>query len=97
MYYTINDLIPFLSPYAQGVRTASAIPTNVVDWVLVEIRTTTASSSVVGYRSAFVDNNGNIINDAGSTTGIGLPVVDGTDYYVVVRHRNHLGIMSSQP
>ncbi len=95
MFYAINASIPFLSPYALGVRTASAIPTNVVDWVLVEIRTTTASSSVVGYRSAFVDDNGNIINDAGATTGIGLPGIDGTEYYAVVRHRNHLGIMSS--
>ncbi len=87
--------LPSLAPYSQAVRTASAIPANAVDWVLMEIRTGTAASTSIGYRSAFVDVNGNIINDAGATTGIGMPGIGGTDYYIVVKHRNHIGVMSS--
>ncbi|MCB9258580.1 MAG: hypothetical protein H6612_04430 [Ignavibacteriales bacterium] len=88
--------LPAASPYTtEAPRTASSIPSSAVDWVLLEIRTSTAPSSIVGYRSAFIDTGGNIINDVGHTTGVGLPGVDGTDYYVVVRHRNHLPIMSN--
>lgn len=89
--------IPTTSPFtALAPRTASSVPTSAVDWVLLEIRTGTAASTTVGYRSAFVDVNGNIINDAGATE-VGLPGIGGTDYYIVVKHRNHLGVMSNLP
>ncbi len=87
--------LPSLSPYSDALRTASTIPANAVDWVLLEIRTGTAASTAVGYRSAFVDVNGMIINDAGATTGVGMPGIGGTNYYIIVKHRNHLGVMSS--
>ncbi len=59
----------------------------------LELRTGTAASTSLGYRSAFVDGNGNIIQDDG-TVGIGFPTVPG-DYRLVVKHRNHLAVMSN--
>ena len=35
-----------------------------------------------------------LFNDAGATTGVGLPGVDGTNYYVVVKQRNHIAVMT---
>lgn len=85
--------LPSLSPYTEAPRTAVP-PAEAIDWVLLEIRSNTDASSVVGYRSAFLDANGNIINDNAQITGIGLPGVGGQDYHIVIKHRNHLSIMS---
>ena len=85
--------LPSASPYTEAPRTASAIPSQAVDWVLLELRTGTDASTSVGYRSAFVDVNGNIIRDDG-TLGIGFPAIPG-NYRLVVKHRNHLSVMSN--
>jgi len=94
MLKTINGSIPTLSPYTQDQRTASAIPVTAVDWVLVEVRATTGGAAL-GYRSCFLKSDGRLIADDGSND-IGLPWIPG-DYYIVVRHRNHLAIMNSAP
>jgi hypothetical protein len=93
MTNTNNSNIPLLSPYSEAPRTASSIPATAVDWVLVELRTGTSAATSVGYRSAFIDVNGNLINDSGSA-GIGFPSVP-ADYYLVLKHRNHLAAMSN--
>ena len=94
MLTTINGSIPTLSPYAEDARTASSVPAAAVDWVLVEIRATTGGAAL-GYRSCFLKSDGRLIADDG-TNDIGLPGIPG-DYYIVIRHRNHLGIMNSAP
>jgi len=91
MTTTINGSIPTTSPYSKDPRTASTVPVTAVDWVLLEIRAT-SSGAPLAYRSCFLKSDGRLIGDDGSND-IGLPYIPGS-YYVVVRHRNHLGIMS---
>ena len=88
--------LPSTSPYTvEAPRTVSP-PAGAVDWVLVELRTGTAAASSVGYRSAFVNQQGYLINDDGSQ-GIGFPAVpDPSGHYLVVKHRNHLSVMSDE-
>jgi hypothetical protein len=93
MTNTNNSNIPLLSPYSESPRTAASIPATAVDWILVELRTGASAATSVGYRSAFIDINGNLINDKG-TAGIGFPSVP-ADYYLVLKHRNHLAVMSN--
>lgn len=89
--------LPEESPYLEGKRSVNsgAIPNNAVDWISVELRN---GSTSLGYRSAFVDVDGNIINDNGDI-GIGFPAlpssITSANYHIVIRHRNHLPIMSS--
>lgn len=92
MNNSTNGDIPLTSPYTEAPRTAAAVPPTAVDWVLVELRSGT-SSSTLGYRSAFVNADGNIINDNGSV-GIGFPAAPSTSH-IVVKHRNHLSVMSN--
>ncbi len=92
MLTTINGDIPTTSPYSEDPRTASAVPSDAVDWVLVELRET-ASGTTLESRSAFINSGGSLIEDDG-TTGVGLKVKPG-DYYVIIKHRNHLGIMTA--
>lgn len=93
MRIDINSNIPTTSPYAEDARTVSAIPANVVDWVLVQLRTTFDGSAVTS-KSAFLHKDGRIVNDDASTGVIEMDAASG-DYYIVIKHRNHLAIMSA--
>ncbi|MBN1541384.1 hypothetical protein JW992_04495 [candidate division KSB1 bacterium] len=86
-------VIPTTSPYADA-RTAAAIPENVIDWILVQLRATADGSAVV-QKSFFVKNDGSVVDTDGTTVDLDLPGVDEGSYYLVLRHRNHLAVMSA--
>lgn len=67
--------------------------TDIVDWILVELRTGTSSSTIVAQRVGLLRNDGVIVGlDGISPLRFGLPA---GNYYIVVHHRNHLSIMSN--
>jgi hypothetical protein len=65
----------------------------IVDWVLVELRADNAPATVLSTRAALVQRDGDIVEVDG-TSDLYYPDMDKGDYYVAVRHRNHLGVMS---
>jgi lysophospholipase L1-like esterase len=75
-----------------GTEQTDNIPPNVVDWVLVSLRTGTAESAETACRAGFLKTDGSIVDLDGSSPL--AFVVDVGDYYVVVEHRNHLPVMS---
>ncbi|MEO8589515.1 MAG: hypothetical protein ABI432_09115 [Flavobacteriales bacterium] len=66
----------------------------IVDWVLIELRSAAQPSQIVATRSALVTRIGQVISTTGSP--LRLPALNG-NYYVAVRHRNHMGCMTSAP
>ena len=92
MNTTIENFIPTTSPYTQDPRTVSVIPSDVVDWVLVELRTTDSGSAVIS-KSVFLNKDGYLVSDDGSTQNVLLGVAPG-NYYIVIKHWNHLAVMS---
>lgn len=85
--------IPTISPY-HDERVVDPIPANIIDWVLVQLRTSASGDSVAS-RSALLLKDGSIVADDGLTTYIMMN--SGTDdYFIVVKHRNHLSIMSDE-
>lgn len=65
----------------------------IVDWVLVELRNGTDASSKVAQKAGFVKSDGNVVGlDGISPLLFGVPA---GEYYIVVYHRNHIPIMSS--
>jgi|GEM_PF-2057108 len=97
MNTTINSILPSTSPYSADARTVSSKPTSAVDWILVELRDQATPSSVIASRSAFLDTDGNLIDDnAAFGRGIGIAAPPG-DYYVAINHRNHLAVMTAAP
>ena len=86
--------LPATSPYDLDVRSASAVPTSVTDWIMLELLETNALTTVEA-RSVFLRSDGQVINDDGSTA-IRLECHPG-HYYLVAKHRNHLAVMSAQP
>src|SRR5512140_367735 len=98
-----TKLAPFLPkhhPYGDppfnytGSDSVNVFPASVVDWVLVELRSDTTASSTVARRAAFLEKDGLVV-DLDGTNPLSFPSVQGGDYYLVVRHRNHLAVMSA--
>ncbi len=93
-------VVPVNQPYNEtpwqyvGVEPSVNLPTNVTDWVLVELRAANDVNTLVATRAAWLRNDGMLVDMDGSE-GIGFEnQVDG-DYYLVIRHRNHLDVLSS--
>lgn len=68
----------------------------IVDWVLLELRDPGFLPNVLATRSALLLANGDIV-DLNNNNHVLFDGVASGNYYVVVRHRNHLDIMSSGP
>ena len=79
---------------------------SVVDWVFVEIRSGIKLDSIISTRSALLQKDGDVRDSrpAGDSLkadadGYAYLTFDSTlagEYYVSVRHRNHLGVMTSE-
>jgi len=81
--------------YGYTAKTVGAIPNaNVVDWILVELRTGTAASTKVETQAAFLLSNGSVVDVDGSSD-VTFNIAIAGNYYIVIRHRNHLAIMSA--
>ncbi len=90
--------IPALDPFNETITNPAVTFANrgensVVDWVFVEFRDKTTPSIVKYTRSALVLRNGTIV-DLDGTSCLNISHVAPGDYYVAVRHRNHLGVMT---
>ncbi len=68
-------------------------PKAVVDWLLVELRDAANSKNILSYATAVMLRDGSIVSEDGDSILIFPGVLEG-DYYVAVRHRNHLGMMT---
>ncbi len=86
--------IPLTSPYAADIRTVTEIPSNAVDWVLVELRNT--NEVPVFSKSLFLRTDGQVMNPDGSTNLV-IEADPMLDYSIVIKHRNHATAMTPQP
>lgn len=67
----------------------------IIDWVFVELRSSNDLDSIYHTRSALLSADGHVLDVDGDTV-LHFPTANAGSYYVVVRHRNHLGIMSAE-
>jgi hypothetical protein len=79
---------------SSGFFTSNAATTDIMDWVLVELRDATTPTTVVATRAAFVREDGKVV-DVDGTSDVSFPGVADGSYYIVIRHRNHLGVRSA--
>lgn len=107
MSFSANNIVPLNQPYNtpafgyNGSETTTSgfiSSNNIVDWVYIELRSGSSASTattVIAKRAALVQNTGVVLDTEGSTD-IDFGMVQPGDYYIVVYHRNHLPIISSQ-
>jgi len=100
--------LPLAQPYNiapwdyAGTESVTAIPNaDVVDWVLVELRDTTDASlatgeTMIARQAAFLLNDGSVVGlDGANILSFSHSVIH--NLFVILWHRNHLGIMSANP
>jgi uncharacterized protein (TIGR02145 family) len=100
-------MIPLAQPYNtspwdyNGSESVATIPADVVDWVLAELRdadtpeNATSATKLEGWPKAmFLKTDGSLADLDGNLPNIGSPNVI-NNLYIVIRHRNHLDVMSS--
>ncbi len=102
-----NTYLPDTSPYGDGLSLDISVfnmggssgtgvsSDDIVDWVWVELRDETTNTIVVGSTSGLVQRDGDVVGLDG-VSNLTIDISSG-NYYVVINHRNHLGIMSSDP
>ncbi|HPQ96685.1 MAG TPA: right-handed parallel beta-helix repeat-containing protein, partial [Thiolinea sp.] len=102
------DLLPRMQPYAEAPfghagleRTADILlladgNDAVVDWVLLELRSRERPALIVAARSALLQRDGDVVDAASGLPVLNFPGLSAGDYFVSLRHRNHLGVMTAQ-
>ncbi|MBI1223720.1 MAG: hypothetical protein GC192_00670 [Bacteroidetes bacterium] len=70
-------------------------PDAIVDWVFLELRSKLNPASRVLTRAALIQRDGDVVDLDGVSPVLFKAKTE--DYYVVIRHRNHLGAMTLNP
>ena len=101
--------IPLLQPYNTapwdyaGTEYVSSIPNeDIVDWVLIELRDTTdvefaTGNTMIDQQAAFLLKDGKIVDTAGRDARPCVSTTVSNNLFLVIWHRNHLGIISASP
>lgn len=96
----VASLIPMQDPYL-GTHTITDSSVfddkgndSIVDWVLLELRDATDASKILARMPALLQRDGDVTDIDGSSI-VTFDCVTSGNYYVAVRHRNHLGIMTN--
>jgi hypothetical protein len=101
----LGGYIPTSQPYNMapwnynGTESVTDIPSDVVDWVLIELRDATSaanatSATMIARQAGFLLSDGSIVSMDG-TSSLQFTNSINQQLFAVVHHRNHLGIMSA--
>ncbi len=98
-----NGLLPINQPYYSvpwnydGGEVFNASSYAIVDWLLIEARDIDDDELVIERTAALLDNTGYVRSTDGTLGASFYTLDENQDYYFVVRHRNHLDIMTENP
>lgn len=95
-----NNIMPLEQPFNTspwnyaGMETVTNVPTNITDWVLVELCDANDADCIIERKACFIDEDG-YLRDLDGTSGVyWANVTNIIDYTLIVRSRNHLDIAS---
>ena len=101
----IAGVIPTTSPYSDritcdvsvfndgGTSGVGAINDNIVDWVFLELRDASNNNIVRVSQSALLQRDGDVV-DVDGVSNLEFNVAN-ANYYILIKHRNHLPVMTS--
>lgn len=110
-YLFENGLVGEDQPFSQApwnyngnesIDLTNIVPEDYVDWVLLEIRSATDNNNIIQQKACLLTVNGTLVDVATATQG--GTIYDGVDltgleagnnYYVSVKSRNHIGLLSA--
>lgn len=91
--------IPTITPYGgtDTVASAALVVTGddaIVDWVKIELRDQANPSNILQTKSALLQRDGDVVGTDG-VSPVFFNGVSSDNYFIAVRHRNHLGAMTA--
>ncbi len=99
---SLSNLIPKDQPYHdspydyQGTETLESGLTNVVDWILVQLREVNNTSVVAHQKAVLLRKDGYIVDTDGDEE-IDFGLLQNDSFHVAIYHRSHLPIISREP
>jgi uncharacterized protein (DUF1501 family) len=96
------NALPTAQPFANapynydGTETISDLPTDTVDWLLIELREADNIAQVVARKAVLLRKDGNVMGTDGQLGVSFENVPDGT-YHLAIYHRSHLAVLSADP
>ncbi len=95
-----NELVPdeqpfFTAPfYFNSQSRMNEYPSGLIDWVLIELRDRFDPTNIITQKAVLVNEDGQLM-DVDGTIGVKFhPSYEG-DYFIAVRHKTHLDILSA--
>ncbi|MEM6718988.1 MAG: hypothetical protein AAF611_06730 [Bacteroidota bacterium] len=93
----VGGYLPTTSPYADGITCEATVfdvtgDDAIVDWIWIELRDASDSTIVSYSQSALIQRDGDVV-DVDGVSPLDFST-DDVSYYVAIKHRNHLGVMS---
>ncbi len=102
-----SSLLPVLEPYSTigytqiggGGEMVDPIvldvtgPDAIVDWILLELREAADNTTSIATRTGLLQADGDVV-DLDGVSPVFFEDVNAGDYFIVVRHRNHLDVMT---
>jgi len=82
-----------ISPAILSVSGNNAI----VDWVYIELRNPANSFTVIANKRALIQRDGDLVSADDGVSSVFVPNINAGNYYISVKHRNHLGVMTAAP
>lgn len=95
-----NGLLSLTQPFNQapwnynGNESYTTLPTNGVDWVLVELRDQADHTQIIAQKAAILLSDGNIVGLDG-TEGVVFNGLTTDNYYISIKSRHHIALLSS--
>jgi len=94
-------LLPIIDPYLNTYQAAPGVfdvtgNDAIVDWLLIELRDDASPKNIQHLRPVLLQRDGDIVD----IDGVSAPQFEGLRhglYHMVIRHRNHMPIMSTDP
>jgi PKD repeat protein len=109
---TLN-LIPLNEPYTQAPYNKASIGGGggefttpavlaitgnnaIVDWIHIELRSATNSNVIIANKNTLLQRDGDVVASDG-VSPVQFPSLAPGNYFISIKHRNHLGIMTATP
>jgi hypothetical protein len=92
-FFNSSKIIPLSQPFNSspwnysGSEYVSKIPAYVVDWIMVELRSTTPNYSLISRRAGFLKADGSIV-DLDGTSALRFSNLNSDNYYIVIKYLN---------
>jgi hypothetical protein len=89
---------PYLSGGVPRTTTSAVLAVSganaIVDWVYVQLRSVVNPAIIVATQKALLQRDGDVVSYLDGTSVVYFSGVAAGNYYVSIKHRNHLGVMT---